>query len=219
MNRILEPELILDEELIKIYDEVDMTDITLSIADLIEKNGIKKSGKLLDIGCGTAALSIELAKRLDNIQILAVDGSSSMVGLAKQNVDKNNLTGNIEVKTDTLPNLKRPKQRSYDIILSKHLLHHLKDPSHLWSDIVKLSKSSTKIYVVDLIRPSSTYEAKLIIEQVCPNAPKIFKTDFLNSLLAAFTFKEVEEQIRSVGLNYDLQIIQGIHFMATCIIP
>jgi len=50
--------------------------------------------------------------------------------------------------------------KTYDLILSTSFLHHLHHPQVLWQTIKKHSKSGTKIFIADLIRPERIREIR-----------------------------------------------------------
>ncbi|MEJ2662837.1 MAG: class I SAM-dependent methyltransferase, partial [Spirochaetia bacterium] len=105
-----------------------------------------------------------------------------------------------EAKIGRLPNL-NIRAGLYDMIISKDLLHHLPDPKYFWQEVTRLSNDNTIIYVMDLIRPRSKNAAKRIVENVSANEPEILKTDFYNSLLAAFTINVIKHQVKKTKFN------------------
>lgn len=171
--------------------------------------------KVLDLGCGTADLDIELAKQLDDVHILAVDGSSKMLDIARQRIRDEKLSDSIEVKNGRLPNLEIAPG-DYDIIISKDLLHHIPDPLDFWHEVERLANDHTLIYVMDLVRPGSKDEAKKIVETVAQNEPEILQLDFYNSLLAAFTIEELKAQIEKTTLNFHIDKLGERHFIVKC---
>jgi SAM-dependent methyltransferase len=93
-----------------------------------------------------------------------------------------------------------PEQR-FDAICSNSLLHHLPDPMSLWQSIRKLAGPGSAIQVMDLHRPATKGSAAAIVDTHAGGAPDVLREDFYNSLLAAYTTDEVEEQIRLSGLG------------------
>ena len=68
---------------------------------------------------------------------------------------------------------------------------------------------------MDLFRPRSEDAAKAIVESVSAHEPEIFKTDFYNSLLAAFSLDEVRSQFRELGLEFAIEKFSERHFVVT----
>jgi hypothetical protein len=57
------------------------------------------------------------------------------------------------------------------------------------------------IFVRDLCRPASRDEAKQIVERYSGGESELLKTEFFNSLLAAYTVDEVKSQLTPAGLR------------------
>ncbi|MBT3206796.1 MAG: class I SAM-dependent methyltransferase [Bacteroidetes bacterium] len=215
MKRILEPELMENEEQTLAYSNADFAFSNHSFIDYIIENSKIKTGNILDLGCGPGDLDIELTKKLPDVQIFAIDGSAQMVDLATQKIAKHNLTDRVEILQDILPNLNLPEGK-FDLIISKDLLHHIPSPNDFWAEINRLANNHTQIYVMDLIRPDSIDKAKKIVESISASEPEVLQEDFYNSLLAAFTFDEVKEQMERANLNYQIDNLGDRHFIAKC---
>ena len=62
------------------------------------KNIIKKNNKILELGTGTGAISISLAKNFKNVKITATDINLSAIKIAKKNAEINNVEHIIKFK-------------------------------------------------------------------------------------------------------------------------
>ena len=104
--------------------------------------------------------------------------------------------------------------KSYDLIMSNSLLHHLQDPSQLWVKIKELSHAGTYVCIMDLIRPASVEEARELVRMYAAEEPEILSRDFYNSLLAAFTINEVREQLEETGFgNLEVERVSDRHLI------
>jgi SAM-dependent methyltransferase len=103
--------------------------------------------------------------------------------------------------TGLLPGVHLPRER-YDAVISNSLLHHLHDPQVLWEAVKRYAAPGAPIYVVDLMRPDTVEEAAWLVELYAKGEPPLLRTDFYNSLLAAFEPDEVREQLRQAGLGH-----------------
>jgi ubiquinone/menaquinone biosynthesis C-methylase UbiE len=90
---------------------------------------------------------------------------------------------------------------SFDLVLSKDMLHHLPDPQILWGEVRRLGRPGAAVCVMDLSRPASPAAAQAIVERVSRDEHPLLKTDFYNSLCAAFTAEEVGAQLAVAGLS------------------
>ena len=110
----------------------------------------------------------------------------------------------ISFLTGIIPGVNIP-QETYDVIISTSFLHHLHDPSVLWTTIGEHAGSGSRIFVYDLFRPCDRKTAQRLVDQYSGGEPEILKKDFYNSLLAAFEPGEIEQQLVESGL-YELKV-------------
>jgi len=92
------------------------------------KKIIKKKNKILELGTGTGAISISLAKHFNDINILATDINSSALKIAKHNAMINKVDNIIEFKkSNWFLNLEK---RKFDFIVSNPPYLSKKNYSH-----------------------------------------------------------------------------------------
>jgi cyclopropane fatty-acyl-phospholipid synthase-like methyltransferase len=214
-NRIVEPELMEGHLQVQAYSDADFFSSNKLFVDHILNDKLEKIDKVLDLGCGPADVDIYFVQQENKIKILAIDGSDAMIEIARKKIQAAGFSQSIEVKKGILPHIDLPSER-FDVIISKDLLHHLHEPKHFWEVIENAFSDSTIVYVMDLIRPDSKAEARKIVEETSANEQEILKTDFYNSLLAAFTLREVEEQVKNTRFKYKMSKIGSRHFLLKC---
>ena len=203
MERKLEPELMEDMAQAKAYSEADFDTQHSKIIDLIDLvfGAVEFSGEILDLGCGPGDVTFRIAHRFSKAKITGIDGSQAMINLAKvrqeSDVQANNRVNFIQAM---IPGFDIP-QKTYDLIVSTSFLHHLHQPDVLWQTIIDHSSPGTKVFVADLCRAESKSVARQTVNESAKNEPEVLKEDFYNSLLAAFTPEEVENQLFRAGLN------------------
>ena len=204
MNRILEPELMLDEAQVKAYAEADFEEPHAHFIELFQENFAdwEIEGTVLDLGCGAGDISFRFAYAFLNCAIHAIDGSRTMLEFAGRRLDRSPaLRNRIAFIEGMLPNLRVP-ERHYDYIVSNSLLHHLPDPNVLWTTIKRYARSGSGVFVMDLLRPENTETAKRMVESYVADEPPVLQRDFYNSLLAAFTVDEISVQLAANRLEY-----------------
>ena len=101
-----------------VYPFAGYKDLLNTIYNNIRK---KDTGKILDIGFGTATLTKKLYD--DNYAIFGVDFSKKMINIAKQKMPNANLFC-YDFSNGLPKNLKREK---FDFIISTYAIHHLTD--------------------------------------------------------------------------------------------
>ncbi|MCK5828837.1 MAG: methyltransferase domain-containing protein [Methylococcales bacterium] len=207
MQRIVEPELMDDKAQAEAYANADFEQaekLFLSTFQLYFPCQ-KIKGHMLDLGCGPGNISFQLANYFPNINVTGIDGSVEMIKLANERKKiELNSSDQVNFITSVLPSSAIP-QKIYTSIVSNSLLHHLHHPEILWTTIKQYSSSNTKILIIDLFRPPCKEDALAIVNQYAANEPEVLQHDFYNSLLAAFTAKEIEQQLLNAGLT-DLEM-------------
>ena len=203
MERIPEPELMEDMTQAKAYSEADFDTQHSKIIELIDQvfGAVEFSGDILDLGCGPGDVTFRIAHRFSKAKITGIDGSQAMIRLANERQQRESLVKNrVNFIQAMVPGIDIPK-KNYDLIVSTSFLHHLHQPDLLWQTIFEHSRPGTKVFVADLCRPESKGAARKIVNESANNEPEVLQEDFYNSLLAAFTPEEVENQLISAGLN------------------
>jgi ubiquinone/menaquinone biosynthesis C-methylase UbiE len=203
MQRILEPELMDDPDQALAYHQADFSDSHGQRVELFRARvpTTHLNGKVLDLGCGSGDIVFRFAKAFENIHIVAVDGSDAMLEIANDELNNTpTLKNRINFVKTFIPSTDIPEDK-YTIVMSHSFLHHLHDPSVLWTTIKQHAKPNTFVFVADLRRPQSQAAAQSIIDEQAADEPEILRVDFYNSLCAAFTVEEIAEQLSMAGLN------------------
>jgi ubiquinone/menaquinone biosynthesis C-methylase UbiE len=134
------------------------------------------------------------------VTITALDGSASMLAIARTAVRAAGVDRRVTLLHARIPG-PPPSSHSFDAVLSKDMLHHLPDPSVLWSEVKRLGRPGAAVHVMDLVRPESEAAAQAMVREGTGSEPPVLQRDFYNSLLAAFTLDEVRRQLRDAGLE------------------
>jgi ubiquinone/menaquinone biosynthesis C-methylase UbiE len=218
MERVLEPELMTDEQQALAYAKADFSTSNQWYVDHLLADCAGELGNVLDIGCGPGDVMLRLAAARPNARITAIDGSSAMLELARKAVASGGQQQRVTLLQGYVPGLPL-EERSFDAILSKDLLHHLPDPLVLWNEARRLGRSGAAVYVMDLMRPVSPQAARNIVETVARDELPILKADFYASLCAAFTLDEVEAQVEQARLPLDVTQVSDRHMVIKGLLP
>ena len=212
MDRVLEPELMEDEQQALAYARADFSTSNQWYVDHLLQDCSGALRTVLDIGCGPGDVMVRLAAAHAGTRITAIDGSGAMLSLARAAVSDAGLNDRITLLQGHIPGLPLP-ERSFDAVLSKDLLHHLPDPMVLWSEAMRLGRAGATVYVMDLMRPDTPAAARAIVESIAGDEHPILKDDFYASLCAAFTLDEVQEQIKHSGLPLAVEQVSDRHMV------
>ncbi len=211
MDRILEPELMEEEEQGQAYAQADFSGPNIQFLHLFEEKfpGFSGNGRVLDLGCGPADILIRFARRYPDCQCVGIDGAEAMLAPGRRVIEEENLAHRISLHCQCLP--LHDRKGSFQVILSNSLLHHLHRPNVLWQTISDCTVSGCAILVMDLFRPESKEAACNIVTTYAANEPKVLQTDFYNSLLAAFRVDEVRRQLQQSGLALHCEEVSDRH--------
>ncbi len=203
MLRRPEPELMNDPAQAQAYARADFSAPHQRFVSLFAEEfpALDMGGRVLDLGCGAADVTLRFARAFPQCAIDAVDGAEQMLKHAQELIARCEMQSRIHLLHQRLPTtLLAP--HGYDAIISNSLLHHLHDPGVLWRAIKAHARDGAAIFVLDLLRPASIEQAHALVEQYAGDEPDILKRDFFNSLLAAFRTDEIHAQLQQCHLEH-----------------
>ena len=202
MDRLPEPELMNDPAQAHAYAHADFAEPHQRFVSLFTEEfpALDVRGRVLDLGCGAADVTLRFARAFPHCEIDAVDGAEAMLKHAHTVIAHAGMQARIHLLHQCLPATQLAPHR-YDTIISNSLLHHLNDPNVLWDAIKTHARDGAAIFVLDLIRPASIETARALVDQYAQGEPDILKHDFFSSLLAAFRPDEIRAQLQRCGLQ------------------
>jgi ubiquinone/menaquinone biosynthesis C-methylase UbiE len=212
MKRTLEPELMTDERRARAYAQADFAESNQWFVDQFVADFVPALRHAVDLGCGPADVLIRLATAKPDVCITGIDGSATMIVLARAAVTAAGLEPRIKLIEGCIPGTPSDNH-AYDAVLSKDALHHLPDPMVLWTEARRLGQIGAAVFVMDLVRPATESDARRIVEQVAQHEDPILKDDFFSSLCAAFTVAEVEKQLWAAGLDLAVHQVSERHML------
>ncbi|MCK5511740.1 MAG: class I SAM-dependent methyltransferase [Thermodesulfovibrionia bacterium] len=215
MKRIPENELMNDTAQAQAYAEADFSEPhDAFVAHFSARFPDFSNGEVLDLGCGPADVTLRFARAFPKTHITGIDGAQAMLNIALSDVQSQGLTQQITLRKCTLPD-KNLLKHGYDALISNSLLHHLSEPVVMWQTIGQCAKSGAAIFVMDLLRPMSVENAKELVEKYAADASPILQKDFYNSLLAAYSTEEIQQQLQHTGLDcLTIKVVSDRHWIA-----
>lgn len=121
---------------------------------LADQAGIAAGHRTLDIGCGTATLSILLKQKQPNAVIVGIDGDAKILQIAKKKAHK----AGVEITFDEGMSFDLPyEDESFDRIVSSLFFHHLSRESKLETlhEVNRVLKPDGEFHVADWGLPTS----------------------------------------------------------------
>lgn len=194
MRRVVEPELMDRIDQVAAFNTGNKDLGIESFINFYENYINITKGKIVDLGCGTGDYLVALSKKYPALTIVGYDGSPNMVRQAEQNTQGFDISVMCKQFGDIVD--------TADCVVSVNTLHHLHDPTIFWKTVKSISNN---VLVMDLTRPKSAEIARSVVNTITGSDSEIFKTDFYNSLLAAFSADELIEQVEHTGYTVEFQ--------------
>jgi len=216
MERVSEPELMTAAEQVAAYAGADFAEPHDRFVRLLTERvvDLPATGYAADLGCGPCDISIRFARAYARWRVDAVDGSQAMLDAAAALLDRAGVSARIARHRLLLP-CDPPIDRGYDLVFSNSLLHHLAEPSVLWSALRAWTRPGGAVFVMDLLRPRSRDAARALVDEYAAGEPDVLRTDFYNSLLAAYRPDEVRGQLARAALeNLAVEVVSDRHWIA-----
>jgi len=214
MERIPEPELMADREQARAYALADFSEPHEAFVRHFRRLfPLFWQGRVIDLGCGAADITIRFARAYPQATLLGVDGAAAMLELGREAVTDAGLGSRIQLRRLRLP--AAAVSADHDAVISNSLLHHLAEPATLWHAVARAARPGAPVLVMDLLRPASRDAALGLVRLHAGDAPPLLARDFLNSLLAAYRPDEVRGQLRATGLvRLHVEVVSDRHWLA-----
>jgi ubiquinone/menaquinone biosynthesis C-methylase UbiE len=214
MDRITEPELMIDIEQVKAFAAADFSEANEGHVRLFGRRfpDAPARAAVLDVGCGPGDITLRFAREYPGWTIHGVDGSRPMLEHAERARLQAGIA-NVRWIEGNLPGACLPLEH-YDVLLSTGVLHHFHDPAAFWTVLRRCMRAGTIVFVVDFHRPSGIERAVELVERYAGAAPEVLRRDYFNSLCAAFTPAELRAQLCDHGLQeLAVDIVSDRHVM------
>lgn len=121
---------------------------------LIAEARIKSDHRILDLGCGTATLSILIKTIHPNAEIVGIDGDSKILEIGRRKAEKSGL--DIELAQAMAFDLPYP-DASFDRVLSSLMFHHLthEDKVQTMKEVSRVLRRDGEIHIADFGKPQN----------------------------------------------------------------
>lgn len=115
---------------------------------LIEKDTPLQGKRFLELGCGGGNLALAVAEKIGNGgKVTAIDFDEEILALAKVQANENLITNISFIAMDAS---EIAFENEYDIVYSRFLLSHLKEPNALIGKMIRALKPGGKLVVEDI---------------------------------------------------------------------
>jgi len=181
-SELFHPRVFTDEDWAEGYYKRNAKNIVRTAKRLIailKKNGFS-GGRILDVGSGFGAISIELAKAFPGSKIIGIDLSKPLIELSKELAEKEldwDTPEFVEADVMQIPF----EDASFDLLINAYMLHVVENPVKMSNEMRRVCKPEGIIMMTDLRRIALAYLVK--------------------KLKTSFTHKEAEEILWQTDLR------------------
>ena len=120
-------------------------------AFLVERVEADRDSTVLDIACGTAAVSLELARQY-GCRVVGVDQSAEMLATGRARVDAAGLGDRIELREGRAEELPF-EDASFDALTFTYLLRYVDDPAATLKELARVVRPGGRIAMLDFSVP------------------------------------------------------------------
>ena len=202
-KRIPEPSPLEDESLTEYYSRMAKRHMKFPIKRVLARIRAQDvdQGIALDVGTGPGIFPIEIAANLPGVEFVAIDLSPAMIKTAQANARERGLEDRVHFQIGSAYALPL-KDKSVDLVLCVHTMHHLEDPLTFFNEAARVLKEGGKCVMVDLRRDSPKPLAlffdllwRLMIRK------KRARDGLWNSLKASLTMEECKRALERSSLR------------------
>ncbi len=200
LARTLEKESMDVQEEAEQYEEMDHIAVNrVFVDDLLAGGDVGQH--VIDMGCGPAAIPIELCQRDDEVLVIAIDSSIAMLEIAKVQIDFAGMLDRIFLEQGDVKDIEEFQESSADTVISNSLMHHLPEPGLAIKAALYLCRDGGRVFIRDLARPETELEVERLVEKHASDETDFAQQQLRQSLHAALTLAETQEIIQAFGIS------------------
>jgi len=218
LSRTLKPETVASEVEAWRYDEMDHSHVNGQFVDDLVAAGLPGLD-VLDLGTGTAQISIALCQRLAQVRVMAIDLSAPMLDLARRNIEIAGLRERIQLVLGDVQQLPFA-DHMFDVVMSNSIVHHLATPDGPLREAYRVLRPGGRIFFRDLIRPQTAADFERLVSKHAQYETAAGWEMLRASLHAALTLPEIQALVKeSVATEAAVTVTSDRHWTWTELCP
>lgn len=161
---------------------------------LVRQANIQNGHRVLDVGCGTATLTILVKRRYPSAEVVGLDPDATILEIARKNAQRNGVVITLIRGSATV--LPYPDQ-TFDRVLSSLVFHHLaRDQKHsAFQETFRVLKPGGQLHLADFGKPHNglMWAISLIMRHIEQTADNF--DGLLPQMLRDAGFVDIEEPV------------------------
>lgn len=175
---------------------------------LVEQMNIKSGHRVLDIGCGTATLTILIKKTHPDAVVIGLDGDPKILEIARSKISREGL----DITLDEGMSFKLPyPDGSFDRVVSSLVFHHLSRENKVrtFNEIFRVLKPEGELHAADFGKPQNIimYLLSMILRFLEATSENI--KGLLPEMFRSAGFTQVEETARFMTIFGTLSLFRA----------
>jgi ubiquinone/menaquinone biosynthesis C-methylase UbiE len=160
---------------------------------------IIKGQRVLDLGCGTGALTLRAAQK--GAKVKGIDVNSQMLEIAQNQASEANLTQNIELSEMGVAELRNEESESYDVVMSGLCFSELTENELIFTlkEAKRILKPEGILLIADEVRPTTIL--KKIINRLVRVPLKAIT--YLITQTTTNAVENLPEKVKDAGLRIE----------------
>ncbi len=121
---------------------------------LVEYSNLASDQQVLDLGCGTGTLTIQIKQRFPQLELIGLDGDSTVLNIAQKKAETAGMS--IQWREGLATAIPYP-DASFDRVVSCLMVHHLiaSNKVKAFQEVLRVLKSGGEFHLLDFGKPST----------------------------------------------------------------
>jgi len=154
---------------------------------------------VLEVGCKTGLLSLQLSGKVPNINVYGIDESDLMLQVAEENAMLASLVSSpsiVEFQYGS-PESLNIENSSVDVVFSFSSFHSWRDPVKALKECNRVCKPDDLVYIYDLARDAEQGMISFLMQYMNKG-----HEEFMSEIKAAYTLMEATNILKEANLSH-----------------